>query len=91
MKLCPEKWPEIDTPLRNVVWAEVTEELFEVTVLARKNAKSRLSLVHITGRVNQTQLSDVTSFVDDLMSVAYEGLHDLDLLRQTYLHAYLRL
>lgn len=69
----PEKWPRIDTPVRNVVWAEVSDSVLEISFIARRRKKHALSLVHITGRIKDDQVQLATAFATSLLDAAYAG------------------
>jgi len=72
-----EKWPVIQTPIRNVVWAEISEDLLEVSLLAKRKRnlkKGSLALVRITGKVTDDQREPAAKFTEVLMSAAYQGV-----------------
>ncbi len=68
-----EKWPKVKTSLRNVLWAELKGDAFEVSLLAKKKPKSPLSLLHVTGSVGDADKESAASFTEALMSAAYAG------------------
>lgn len=71
---CLGKWPRIDTPLRHVIWAEVLNDVFEVSLLARKRTgKGSLSLVRITGKIDDEKKEEATRFTQAVMEAAYGG------------------
>ncbi|RDX56689.1 hypothetical protein OH76DRAFT_1395809 [Lentinus brumalis] len=69
-----KKWPKVKTSLRNVLWAELKGDAFEVSLLAKKKPKSPLSLLHVTGSVGDADKESAASFTEALMSAAYAGL-----------------
>lgn len=69
-----KKWPRIDTPVRNVVWAEVSDSVLEISFIARRRKKHALSLVHITGRIKDDQVQLATAFAISLLDAAYTGV-----------------
>lgn len=72
------KWPEILTPLRNVLWAETssTGDL-ELSLLAKKKKKANLALVHITGKVEGAQQQEAAAFTEAVLEVAFRGPYRL--------------
>ena len=69
----PEKWPKVRAPLRNVLWAEVNKDVFEVSLLANKKSKAPLSLLHVTGSVSDADREDAVAFTEAVMAGAYAG------------------
>ncbi|RPD80150.1 hypothetical protein L226DRAFT_590646 [Lentinus tigrinus ALCF2SS1-7] len=69
-----KKWPKVKTSLRNVLWAELKGDAFEVSLLAKKKPKLPLSLLHVTGTVGDADKESAASFTEALMSAAYAGL-----------------
>ncbi|KAJ3478302.1 hypothetical protein NLI96_g9857 [Meripilus lineatus] len=67
------KWPQIDTPLRNVLWAEVLNDVFEISLLARRKGKATLSLVRMSGKIEDDKKDEVTRFTQTLLEAAYGG------------------
>ena len=70
------KWPKVQTSLRNVLWAELKGDAFQVSLLAKKKPNTPLSLLHVTGTVGDADKASATSFTDALMSAAYAGNDD---------------
>ncbi len=68
-----EKWPTVQTSLRNVLWAELNKDAFEVSLLAKKRPKAPLSLVHVTGTVDDADKESATVFTEAVISAAYAG------------------
>lgn len=60
-------------PLYNVLWAELVEDVLEVSLLARKKPKLQLSLVHIAGKVEPAVKDNALIFTGSLMQAAYGG------------------
>ncbi|EMD38389.1 hypothetical protein CERSUDRAFT_48084 [Gelatoporia subvermispora B] len=70
----PEKWTQIEAPVRQVLYAEVTpNNTLEVSLLARQKTKNPLTLVHISGNVQEADQDVAKSFVTALMQSAYDG------------------
>ncbi|KAH9946049.1 ATP-NAD kinase-like domain-containing protein [Epithele typhae] len=69
-----KQWPNIETPLRNVLWAGIDNDVLTVSLLARKKARSPLSLIHVTGPVADTDKEAASSFSGTVMAVAYIGV-----------------
>ncbi|KAI0331144.1 hypothetical protein GY45DRAFT_1434203 [Cubamyces sp. BRFM 1775] len=68
-----KKWPKVQVPLRNVLWAGLDGALFELSVLAKKKEKAPLNLVHVTGTVSDADKDAAAAFADALMAAAYPG------------------
>ncbi|KAI0636889.1 ATP-NAD kinase-like domain-containing protein [Trametes polyzona] len=68
------KWPEVQVPPRNVLWAGVDNGLFELSALVKRKPKAPLSLLHITGPVTDADQPAAAAFADALMAAAYPGL-----------------
>ncbi|KAH9901010.1 ATP-NAD kinase-like domain-containing protein [Cubamyces lactineus] len=73
-RVADKKWPKVQVPLRNVLWAGLDGALFELSVLAKKKAKAPLSLVHVTGTVRDADKNAAAAFADALMAAAYPAL-----------------
>lgn len=69
-----EKWPGLETTVRHVLWAELSGDTLQISFLARRKKRSPLSLVHITGKVNEQGEELATSFTTNLMDAAYTGM-----------------
>ncbi|OSC99075.1 hypothetical protein PYCCODRAFT_1438681 [Trametes coccinea BRFM310] len=71
-----KKWPRVQVPHRNVLWAALNGARFELSVLAKKKPKGPLSLVHVTGPVSDdADKAAAAAFADALMAAAYpDGL-----------------
>ncbi|OCH94969.1 hypothetical protein OBBRIDRAFT_788712 [Obba rivulosa] len=70
-----KKWSHVEVPVRQVLYAEVTpDNALEMSLLARKKKKGPLSLVHISGHVQETEQAAAASFVTELMQAAYDGV-----------------
>ncbi|KAI0748205.1 ATP-NAD kinase-like domain-containing protein [Daedaleopsis nitida] len=69
-----KKWAVVKVPLRNVLWAELDKDVFEVSLLAKKKPNALLSLLHITGPVGNSNKADATAFTEAVLSAAYAGL-----------------
>lgn len=65
------KWPTIEVPLRNVLWAELAGDVLEVSLLAKQTVKAPLSLVHIAGKVDPAVKDEASAFTQSLMRAAY--------------------
>ncbi len=59
--------------MRHVIWAEVLNDVFEVSLLAKKKGKATLSLVRITGKIDDEKKEEATRFTHALMEAAYGG------------------
>jgi hypothetical protein len=70
------KWPEILVPLRYVLWAETSDGNIEVSLLVRKQKKKAgpLSLVHISGNVDEGRQDEATQFTQAVLEAAYKGM-----------------
>ncbi|CAL1704519.1 unnamed protein product [Somion occarium] len=72
------KGPQIqfETPLRQVLWAELSEDnTFNVSFLnKKKKKKGSLSLIHITGPIKDNERENVADFVKALMDSSYQGV-----------------
>ncbi|KAI0928500.1 hypothetical protein AcW1_005729 [Taiwanofungus camphoratus] len=69
-----KKWPGLETTVRHVLWAELSGDTLQISFLARRKKRSPLSLVHITGKVNEQEEELATSFTTNLMDAAYTGV-----------------
>ncbi len=57
-----------------MVWAELVNDVFELSVLAKKKRKgTQLALVRITGEIEEEEKALVNSFTDAVMATAYAG------------------
>ena len=72
-----EKWPKLKTSLRNVLWAGVDKDVFEVSLLAKKKSKSPFVLIHVTGTVAEADNEPATAFAEAVMAAAYSGQSSL--------------
>lgn len=70
-----KKWPQIEVPLRHVVWAELANDVLEVSVLAKKKRKgAQLSLVRVTGAIAEAEKEAVNAFAVAVMEASHAGI-----------------
>ncbi|KAI8998567.1 ATP-NAD kinase-like domain-containing protein [Trametes punicea] len=69
-----KKWPKVNVPTQNVLWAGIDKGTFELSVLAKKKPTSPLSLIHVTGAVADADKAAATAFADAIMAAAYPAL-----------------
>ncbi|KAI0647126.1 ATP-NAD kinase-like domain-containing protein [Trametes meyenii] len=73
-RVADKKWPRARVLLRNVLWAGLEDDTFELSALAKKKRTSPLRLLHVTGRVADEHKAAVAAFADALMAAAYPAL-----------------
>jgi len=70
-----KKWPEFEVPLHHVVWAELVNDVFELSVLAKKKRKgTQLALVQIREEIKEEEKVSVNSFTNAVMTASYAGI-----------------
>ncbi|KAL6300521.1 ATP-NAD kinase-like domain-containing protein [Sparassis latifolia] len=70
-----KKWPQIETDVYNVIWAELTDNnVLEISLLARKKKSAPLSFVQINVNLHDKDKVAANAFTDALMSAAYTGV-----------------
>ncbi|KAL4253166.1 Lipid Phosphate Formation and Regulation [Abortiporus biennis] len=74
-----KKWANIQAPLRHVVWAELSNDTLEVSLLAKRRSRTpggskSLALVHLTGKIKEEERQPASKFTEALMQAAYQGI-----------------
>ncbi|KAH9926180.1 ATP-NAD kinase-like domain-containing protein [Fomitopsis serialis] len=69
-----KRWPRVESNVHHVLWAELKGGLFNLSFLARRNAKSPLALVHVSGSVRMDEVEHAALFATRLMDKAYAGV-----------------
>ena len=72
-RLSSEKWPYIQTALRNVLWAEVEDGTLKIALLAKKKSKSQLALLQIVALLSDAEREGATVLTNAVMAAAYSG------------------
>ncbi|KAL1944512.1 hypothetical protein VTO73DRAFT_2942 [Trametes versicolor] len=68
------KWPQVQVPLRDVLWAAVDNGVFELSALAKRKPKGMYILLNMSGPVTDADLPSATAFADALIAAAYPAL-----------------